>query len=199
MIKNKRWMSGCLLGFAFLTGCQSTFDGSYVEKTEMVDDKWNQEDAVTTVEAMAEDCLSKAWLNTWKSENSNKTPRLLLGDFANNTTEHIDTNRLFERLRHYLINSGKVRFIDGDARKKILGEMQYQNAGLHANPIPVGAKSVADLFMFGVLSEQKNGDGGKTFISYQITMRLTDIKTEEIVWSGMNDINKRVSRSRYGK
>lgn len=125
-------------GFAVLvailgaTSACTTFEGNYADpdKVEIVDDKWNETDARVIAEKMIKSCLAKPWLNVWVQENKGNRPFVLVDDIENRTSEHIDTKAIFESVRNELMNSGRVRFLDGEQRNKLLAEYKYQGSGV---------------------------------------------------------------------
>ena len=168
-------------------GCQTT-QGNYADpnKIEIVDDKWNDSDARLTGEEMIRSALAKRWLVEFTREHQGKRPFLLVDDFENRTSEQIDTKAIFEAVRNELINSGKVRFLDGAQRQKILDEYKYQQSGVvkQGSAKGPGKQHSADFFLVGALSSiVSEADGYKT-VTYQVEMRLTDIESSEIVCEG---------------
>src|SRR3989338_6362935 len=112
-----------------ITGCTPAFEGEYADPntTEIVDDRWNDADARKTSEILIRSMLEKPWLNESKGKHNGEKPVVLVADIANRTDEHIETKAIGEGIRDELINSGKIRFVDGERRKQILEEMRYQN------------------------------------------------------------------------
>jgi uncharacterized protein (TIGR02722 family) len=185
---------------ALVVSCAPSFQGEYADpnKIEIVDDKWNDSDARLTAEEMISSMLSQPWLATFLQEHQNKRPFILVGDFENRTTEHIDTKALFEAVRAELIKSGKVRFLDGDAREKLLKEYAYQGSGTtrQDQAKAPGKQFGADIFLMGAISSIESEQGGKKRVTYQVEMRLTDIETSEIIFIDTKKITKRFQRSR---
>lgn len=184
-----------------LTACQTT-QGNYADpdKVEIVDDRWNESDARLTAEQMIGSSLAKPWLKEFTRESQGKRPFVLVDDFENRTDEQIDTKAMFEAVRNELINSGKVRFLDGAQRQKILDEYKYQQSGVVKQGAAKGPgkQQSADFFMVGAISSQvAQSDGYKT-VTYQVEMRLTNIETSEIVWTEIKKLKKQFRRSRFG-
>jgi uncharacterized protein (TIGR02722 family) len=190
-----------VLGAAGMTACQTT-QGNYADpdKVEIVNDLWNESDARLTGEQMIRSALAKPWLKEFTRESQGKRPFLLVDDFENRTSEQIDTKALFEAVRNELLNSGKVRFLDGAQRQKILDEYKYQQSGVVKQGAAKGPgkQHSADFFMVGAISSQvAEADGYKT-VTYQVEMRLTNIETSEIAWTEIKKLKKQFRRSRFG-
>lgn len=139
-----------LVSAGFVSACQTT-QGNYADpnKVEIVDDKWNDSDARLSGEEMIRSALAKRWLVEFGRENQGKRPFVLVDDFENRTSEQIDTKAIFESVRNELINSGKVRFLDGAQRQKILEEYKYQQSGVvkQGTAKGPGKQQSADFFL----------------------------------------------------
>lgn len=190
-----------LVSAGFVSACQ-TPQGNYADpnKVEIVDDKWNDSDARLSGEEMIRSALAKRWLVEFGRENQGKRPFVLVDDFENRTSEQIDTKAIFEAVRNELINSGKVRFLDGAQRQKILEEYKYQQSGVvkQGTAKGPGKQQSADFFLVGSLSSiVSEADGYKT-VTYQVEMRLTNIESSEIVWTEVKKIKKQFRKSKFG-
>ena len=188
------------LGLATV-GCKS-FEGNYADpnKVEIVDDRWNETDARTTAETMIKSALAKPWLQEYVQEHKGQKPFLLVDDFENRTSEQIDTKAIFEATRNELINSGRVRFLDGAQRDKILKEYRYQGSGTvrKDQAKSAGKQFGADYFLVGSISSIVSQQGGYKTVTYQVEMRLTSIETSEIVWTEVYKVKKQFRRSGVG-
>lgn len=208
----KRWLArvcgrcrcsvlGAGLALAAAGGCTS-FQGNYADpdKVEIVDDKWNETDARVIAEKMIKSCLAKPWLNLWAQETKGTRPFVLVDDIENRTSEHIDTKALFEAIRNELMNSGRVRFLDGEQRNKLLAEYKYQGSGVvrKDQAKKAGNQYGADFMMVGGISSQVAQQGGYKTVTYQVELRLTNISTSEIVWTEVEKIKKQFRRSKFG-
>ncbi len=184
-----------------LLGCAS-FSGNYADpnKLEIVDDKWNESDARLTAEKMIKSALEKQWIVGWTQEHSGKRPFIIVDDFENRTSEHIDTQALFEATSNELLNSGRIRFLDASKRKKILEEVKFQNSGaVHSSSSKKQGKQIgADFLLTGSLSSIVSQQDGYKTVTYQVQMKLTDIESSEIVWSEVYKLKKQFKRSAFG-
>ncbi len=186
-----------------VTGCTPSFEGEYSDPntTEIVDDRWNDADARKTSEILIGSMLEKPWLNEFKGKHNGEKPVVLVADIANRTDEHIETKAIGEGIRDELINSGKIRFVDGDRRKQILEEMRYQNeSGMVSKQSAKkkGNQTGADFMLSGTLTSIVNEEKGRKNVVYQTILQLTDLETTEMVWSQKYQIKKRFKRSGAG-
>jgi uncharacterized protein (TIGR02722 family) len=189
-----------LLGFV---GCTPAFEGEYADPntTEIIDDRWNDADARKTSEILIRSMLEKPWINEFKGKHNGTKPVVIVADIANRTDEHIETKAIGEGIRDELINSGKIRFVDGDRRKQILEEMRYQNeSGMVSTQSAKkkGNQTGADFMLSGTLTSIVNEEKGRKNVVYQTILQLTDLETTEMVWSQKYQIKKKFKRSGAG-
>lgn len=209
----------------------SSFQGAYVDPdapSEMLDDRWNEDDAKITGNKLIYQMLYDNWkavsknVNTKKYERSwlkkymykvakkkKKSRKLLDGpvilfkDIENRTSEHIPVKALNEAIQYELVNSGKVRFSNfkDHSEKQIVNQLKKQNeSGMFAPKTikKIGRLVGADYLLTGVISSQVHERSGAKTVSYQTTLTLTDIETGLIAWNGKVNIKKRFNRSSLG-
>ena len=121
-MKNNRFLS--VIGFLFIvfsTFSCTTFQGQYgnPDDVDIIDDKWNETDARVTAEKVVAKMLTKPWLTKYIDKKKAR-PIVIVGIIDNRTDEHIDTKTFVEYISDELINSGKVRFIEGEKRQAYL-------------------------------------------------------------------------------
>jgi uncharacterized protein (TIGR02722 family) len=192
--------AGALLG---VHGCTPSFQGEYSnpDAVEIVDDKWNETDARKTSEILIKSMLEKPWLTDFAKNHKGEKPFLLVDDVENRTDEHIDTKAIMEGIRYEVINSGKIRFVEGQQRDKILKEIKYQSeSGMVASDKAKkkGKQIGSDYLLTGAISSQVHSQKGLKTITYQTVLQLTDLETAEIVWTQKYDVKKRFNRSGAG-
>ncbi len=204
--KSTIFFAPLIIGASLLTSsCSSDLQGDYGDpnQAQILGDKWNPTDAQLTVQKMVKDMGMAAWVANWRDDAHKKPsdrPFVLVDDMENRTSEIIDTKALFEDLRSQILNDGKVRFLDGALRQKILNEYKYQQSGVVRKDGVKGPGNQhgADFFLSGALSSINSQQGGKSSVQYQIEMKLTNISTGELVWSGIEKIRKNFKRSSIG-
>jgi uncharacterized protein (TIGR02722 family) len=181
----------------------STAEYTDPDKAEILDDRWSETDLKKTASFLVDQVLARPWLPEYKSKNGGKAPVVLVDQVENRTEEVIDTKALTEYIQDELINSRKVRFVgDVNIRKKLLDELKYQNSGAVSEKTAkkTGNQTGADYLLEGSIAtstHSKNGGGEKT-IYYLTTMRLTNIETGEIEWTGKKELKKAFKRSSLG-
>jgi uncharacterized protein (TIGR02722 family) len=189
-----------ILGMAAATACTPEFQGEYSDPkmVEVISDKWNETDARTTGEVLIHGMLSKPWLGEYTGSHKGTRPVVIVAEVENRTDEHIDTKALTEAVQDELLNSGKVRFVDGENRDKVLKEIQYQSeSGMVSKNSAKGPgkQTGADFMLTGAISSNVQTQKGLKTITYQVVLHLTNLETGEKEWSQKHDIKKRVKRS----
>ncbi len=184
-----------------LFACAPGFEGTYSDPkaAEIVDDKWSETDAHKVAGSLISQVTTKPWLAGFEAVKKKK-PIVIVDEIANRTDEHIDTKALTEAMTDELINSGKVRFVNGEKRKQILDEIKYQNSGTTEAKTKksLGKQIGADFMLSGAISSSVHTQEGLKTVTYQTALTLTDLETAEIVWSGKEEIKKRFKRSSAG-
>src|SRR5687768_5373108 len=116
-MKNVSAILFVLLVSMILTSCgPKVFQkGDYdedVERTNLLNDKWSETDMQKVVKDLV------ASLSNHPSVAGAKSPPLVMvTKLQNKTSEHIDTESVMDMVRVELMNSGKVQFVDKQARE----------------------------------------------------------------------------------
>jgi len=135
-----------------------------------------------------------------------KPPVMIIYGIENRTDEHIDTKALSYAIRNELIKSGKFMFINEAQRKKIEGEIDYQQQG-YISPetrIKVGKQIGAKYIMSGQLVSITQNELKQVRIKkkelryYRLTLEITDINTNIIVWTDEQEIVRKQAKPFVG-
>jgi hypothetical protein len=110
---------------------------------------------------------------------------------VNNTSEHIDTSSITDKIRTSLIKSGKVRFIAMDAQADLMAQYKHQavmadSATAKAAGHQVGAKYI----LKGDLTSIVKNEGRTKDVYYKFTLNLVDVETAVIEWADEKEIRK---------
>lgn len=193
----KHLLAALALTLPLLAACGGT-QVKRVATTEAIDisGRWNDTDSRLAAEEMINDCLSRPWIGE-ASANSGAKPTVIVGTVRNLGSEHINTGVLVEDLQRALINSGRVAFV---ASKDERGELRDERLDQSTNAAEEtkkahGQEIGADFMLSGVINTLEDKEGGKSVILYQVDLKLLDVKTNQISWSGQKKIKKTVKRS----
>lgn len=184
-----------------IVGCAaSTPNVSRVNPDETIDltGKWNDSDSSRVAEKMVSSLLNQRWLVEWDT-NNNRPPRVIVGQFRNRSSEHIDMETWSKDIERELINSGKVDFVAMSEERSATREERRDQSrySTRESAAAMAQEKGADFMLSGYMNSQIQRAGGQEVRAYQVHMQLVDIETQEKVWIGSRDIKKKVEQSEY--
>jgi hypothetical protein len=182
--------TGILIFSQFSCGPKAFVKGQYdedVNKQNLMNDQWSETDMQETVRALVGSMLLHPAL-----AHAKVPPTVLITNLQNKTSEHIDTQSIMDMVRVELMKSGKLRFIDKEAREDIDQEYSYQNSGRVSNETKKGpgGQAGADFIVNGRLDSIVQEVGKDKTVYYKITLNLTNLKSSVIEWSDNKQIRK---------
>ena len=153
--------------------------------------KIDAEAAMKEAEAAGEKLTTREKISAMK-------PLLMLSGIQNNTSEHIDSKLLTERLREILFNSGKVRFTTyaaGEGQSIDAATAQARELSKDPNvkkrtAMKKNSVHAYDLSLGGVIIKQTAQSGRENEMSYTFSLTLTDSSTGEGVWTYTKEIKR---------
>ncbi len=166
-----------------------------VKANNNLNDKWSE----TDMQKAVEDLVGK--MTKHRSITSSKTPPIVMvTQLQNKTSEHIDTQSIMDMVKVELMNTGAVQFVDKEARDDVKAEYDYQNSGMVAKETAKGAGGQigADFIINGRLDSIVQEVGNDKTVYYKITLNLTNLKTNLIVWAGYKELRKQFEKRRVG-
>lgn len=143
---------------------------------------------------------------TTREKLTRQKPLLMLSTIQNNTSEHIDSKLMTERLREILFNSGKVRFTtyaagEGqivDAATAGARELQRDPNVKKSSLMKKNQVNAYDLTLGGAIIKQTAQSGRDNELSYTFTLTLTDSRTGEGVWAYTKEIKRQHKQGVFG-
>jgi uncharacterized protein (TIGR02722 family) len=179
-----------------LNSCTTTRTVQRVDATQTTDlsGRWNDTDSRLVAEEMLDDALGRIWLQDFV-EGKQRKPVLIVGSVKNKTHEIISSESFIKDLERELINSGRVKLVQGsDARDELRGERADQQEFASKETIKKwGREKGADFILQGVINSVVDKAGGSKAVFYQVDLELTDLETNEIGWIGTKKIKKIIS------
>jgi penicillin-binding protein activator len=183
-----------------LAGCgpKAFVKGEYdedVNKQNLLTDQWSETDMQVTVKSMVDSLINHPVINSAKVP-----PVVMVTNLQNKTSEHIDTQSIMDMVRVELMNSGKVSFVDKEAREDIKNEYDYQNSGMVNDTTKKGpgGQVGADFIVNGRLDSIVQEAGKDKTIYYKITLNLTNLKTSVITWTNQKQFRKLFKKKSVG-
>jgi uncharacterized protein (TIGR02722 family) len=165
------------------------------QRENLMDDQWSETDMQKSVETMVASLIAHPAISTAKTP-----PKLMVTQLQNKTSEHIDTQSVMDMVRVDLSKTGKVSFIDKEARQDISEEYNYQNSGMVSGETKKGpgGQIGADYIVNGRLDSIVKEVGKEKTVYYKLTLNLTNLKTGEIAWTDQKQIRKAYKKKSVG-
>ncbi len=186
----------CVIGMS-ACGPKAFVKGKYddPEKENLLNDQWSETDMQNAVKAMVDSLV--AHHSIAKAANP---PILMVTNLQNKTSEHIDTQSIMDMVRVELTNSGKVAFIDKEARQDIADEYNYQDSGMvnGATKKGPGGQIGVDFIVNGRLDSIVQEVGKDKTVYYKMTLNMTNLKTGVITWTGQKQMRKGFKKKTIG-
>lgn len=176
-----------------LASCNSSKTVTRVNENEQIDlsGRWNDTDSKLVAQKMIEDALSRPWLGDFLKADGKK-PTVIVGLIKNRSSEHIASETFINDIERELINSGKVRLVQGgEFRNELRAERadQQNNASLETVK-KFGRELGADFMLQGTINSISDSNNKTKLVYYQTDLELTNIETNEKVWIGSKKIKK---------
>jgi len=191
-----------ILGLAFVSGLTSCgpkafVKGQYddVDKENNLNSEWSETDMQKTVKDMVASLLAHPAV-----ANAKSPPTVMVTQLQNKTSEHIDGQSIMDMVRVELSKSGKVAFIDKEARQDISDEYNYQNSGMVSEESKKGpgGQTGADFIVNGRMDSIVQEVGKEKTVYYKITLNMTNLKTSVITWTDQKQIRKLFKKRAVG-
>ncbi|MBS1969255.1 MAG: penicillin-binding protein activator LpoB [Bdellovibrionales bacterium] len=165
------------------------------EKTNLMNDQWSETDMQNVVKDLVASLAGHPSIKDAKNP-----PVVMVTQLQNKTSEHIDTQSVMDMVRVDLMKTGKVGFIDKEARQDIADEYNYQNSGMVAKESKKGpgGQTGADFIINGRLDSIVQEVGKDKTVYYKVTLNMTNLKTGMIVWSDNKQIRKAYKKKTIG-
>lgn len=178
-------------------GPQAFTKGEYddVNKQNLMTDTWSETDMQVIVKTMVDSMVAHPTI-----ANAKVPPLVMVTNLQNKTSEHIDTQSIMDMVRVSLMQTGKVSFVDKEAREDIKSEYEYQNSGMVSGETKKGpgGQVGADFIVNGRLDSIVQEVGKDKTVYYKFTLNLTNLKTSVISWTNQKEIRKAFKKRTIG-
>ncbi|MFN7727686.1 MAG: penicillin-binding protein activator LpoB [Bdellovibrio sp.] len=178
-------------------GPKAFVKGTYDDpnRENLLNDQWSETDMQNAVKAMVDSMVAHPAIT-----RSTNPPILIVTNLQNKTSERIDTQSIMDMVRVQLTKSGKVAFIDKEARNDIADEYNYQDSGMTEEKTKKGpgGQVGADFIVNGRLDSIVQEVGKDKTIYYKLTLNMTNIKTSVITWTDDKQIRKTYKKKTIG-
>lgn len=190
-------LSVIIFSIAILASCSSQRQVTRVSPDEQIDlsGRWNDTDSRMVAEDLTDQVLNEKWLPRFEQQNNGQRPVLIVGLIRNKSHEHIDAETFIKDIERSIIGNGSVRLVQaGDKREELRGERaDQQNFASAETAKRWGLELGADYIMQGSINSIVDEYQRQKTVTYQISLELTHLETNEIVWIGDKKIKKLIT------
>lgn len=194
-----RVLSTLVLGMTMLlSGCMSHVDYGDAQARETVTADFGSTDLQMIAAKMVDDMLTFPPI---VQITGDRRPVMFVDRIKNKTSEHIDTESITDTIQSKLIHSGQFRFVDMSVVDRVRQQLGYQqNSGMvdQSTAVQTGRQIGAEFMLYGNLSSIVKRDGSTKDVYYKFTLKMLNIQTGIIEWSGEKEIRKTRTRSLFG-
>lgn len=163
---------------------------------------WNDTDVRLVCEDLISKCLSSPRIANFATKN-NRLPVIMIGRFKNDSTEHIDTSIITEKMSDAIINSGVAEFVaDRVEREELRQERKDQNIGGYTSEETVknmSNETGADFMLKGSVKTIVEKVENKTVRSYFVYVQLINLETNIVMFKASNDSIKKFIKTKTPK
>lgn len=181
-----------------LAGCAAKVDYGDATARETVTTDFGSTDLQMIAAKMVDDMLV---FPPVVQMTASRRPVAFVDTIKNKTTEHIDTESITDTIQSKLINSGKFRFVDMTVVERVRQQLDYQaNSGMvdEATAVAMGRQIGAEFMLYGNMSSIVKRDGSTKDVYYKFTLKLMNLQSGIIEWSGEKEIRKTRNKSLFG-
>lgn len=173
-----------------LSGCMAKVDYGDATARETVNTDFGSTDLQMIAAKMVDDMMVFPPI---VQMTANRRPVVFVDRIKNKTTEHIDTESITDTIQSKLINSGKFRFVDMSVVERVKEQLDYQNeSGLvdPATAVLMGKQIGAEFMLYGNMASIVKRESKTKDVYYKFTLKLMNLQTGIIEWSGEKEIRK---------
>ncbi len=182
-----------------MAGCSSTkVERVSADTVTDLSGYWNDTDVRIVAESLIRDCVNAPAITNY-IRNNNKLPVVIVGNFRNDSDEHIDTSILTKKFETALINSGKVDFVASSSER---GELRQEREEQQTWASEETAKRLAnetgaDFMLIGSVKTMVDQMDKTSTRTYWVYAELIDIESNRKLWLGENsEIKKVITKSK---
>lgn len=160
---------------------------------------WNDTDVRLVCKDLIDKCLSSPRIASFESKN-NRLPVIMVGKFKNDSTEHIDTSIITEKMSDAIINSGLADFVaDRSEREELRQERKDQNVGGYTSEETMknmSNETGADFMLKGSVKTIVDKVDNKTVRTYFVYVQLINLETNIVMFKASNESIKKYIKTK---
>jgi len=156
---------------------------------------WNENDIKQVCEELITTCTASPRVAKFEAKNG-RQPIVIVGKFANKSSEHIDTSMVAKRFQTAIINNDVMEFVaDKEQRLELREEKNDQAENAYETAKSIGNETAADFMLQGTVLSHVDQEGRESVRTYQVDAQLIDIETNKILWQGEKTISKYIKKA----
>ncbi|MDR0389634.1 MAG: penicillin-binding protein activator LpoB [Spirochaetaceae bacterium] len=157
---------------------------------------WNDTDVRIVCDSLIRDCLDSPRIAQISARRAG-LPVIIVGNFRNDSDEHIETEIISLRMEAAILNSGRADFVaSGSLRDDIRRERQEQQSWASEETVKALANETgADFFLSGRVKTIIDGAGNTALRTYFVYAELTEIESNRRIWIGENSEIKKIIKN----
>jgi hypothetical protein len=161
---------------------------------------WNDTDVRIVCDSLIKSCLDSPRV-VQEIARRGGIPTVLVGNFRNESDEHIDTAIISSSMEIAIFNSGKLDFVaGGDTRGELRAERQDQQGNAsEATASALGNETGADFLLTGSVRTIIDRAGGNATRTYFVSAEMTSIETNARMWMDQNNEIKKLIQTPKSK
>lgn len=199
-MKKKVLFFFCVASIWMLASCATTSVGRVSSDTVTdLTGFWNDTDVKIVCDDLIDKCLASAKIKGFEEKNK-RLPVIIVGKFKNDSTEHIDTSIMTEKIADAIINSGLADFVaDKKEREELREEREDQNKAGYTSEETAKAldnETGADFMLKGSVKTMVEKAGSKTVRRYYVSAQLIDLEKNIVIWKGLNEEIKKIIKTK---
>ncbi|MGL6021851.1 MAG: penicillin-binding protein activator LpoB [Chitinophagaceae bacterium] len=194
-MKNQYFKIICIvsIGIFLFSSCGRTVTRISSDTVVDYSGNWNNTDSRLVSEKMIQTMMNAPWVQVFTQVKHTK-PTIIVGFVVNKTHNHIDAETFLQDLETAIVNSGTIRLVQGGEQRKALRAEradQQDNASLSTMK-RFGLEHGADFMLQGVMTSTVDAFKKNKVVQYQVSLQLSNLETNEIVWMSTEKITKTV-------
>jgi hypothetical protein len=146
--------------------------------------------------SLIKDCLDSPRIAQVSARKAG-LPVIIVGNFRNDSDEHIETEIIALRMETAILNSGRADFVaSGSLRDSIRQERQEQQSWASEETVKALANETgADFFLSGTVKTIVDRAGNTATRTYFVYAELTEIESNRKIWIGENSEIKKIIKN----
>jgi uncharacterized protein (TIGR02722 family) len=175
----------------FMISCSRKVTRIDVTEQKDISGSWNSTDSRLAAEELIKQILNENWLNT-HLQAKGKKPVVIVGMVTNKSHEHIEAETFMKDLERSFLQTQKVGLVQsGKKREELRGEKADQQTNASVSSMKkFGLENGADYILQGSINSIVDAFKRQKGVTYQVSLELTNIETNEVVWIGDKKIAK---------